>query len=406
MSIESEEHPPQGPLSGLRVLDFTWALAGPFGTMQLADLGAEVVKIEHPRVTEKQRGFGPYYEGISTFLFSVNRGKQGICIDLKDTDGRELAKKLAGKADILVENFRPGTMEKLGLDYDTLHLEYPQLIYAALSGFGQTGPYKNLSAVDAVAQAMGGTMSLNGEMDAPPMRVGVSIGDMVGGLYLALGILAAVHSRKTTGKGQLLDIALMEAQIALCENAIVRHSAFNESPSRQGSRHALLAPFGPFETADGYLVVANVKDWEMFCALIERDDLGQDERFISNQNRLENIASLEYELTRTLKEKTTDAWFQILKISDCCSIGKVNNIPDLFTDEHVQDRNALVDIPLPYGKPGTLKLPNTPIKLSETPATIKGPMPEHGGDTNTILETWLGLSTEEIASLKEKGAIK
>ena len=406
MSIESEEHPPQGPLSGLRVLDFTWALAGPFGTMQLADLGAEVVKIEHPRVTEKQRGFGPYYEGISTFLFSVNRGKQGICIDLKDTDGRELAKKLAGKADILVENFRPGTMEKLGLDYDTLHLEYPKLIYAALSGFGQTGPYKNLSAVDAVAQAMGGTMSLNGEMDAPPMRVGVSIGDMVGGLYLALGILAAVHSRKTTGKGQLLDIALMEAQIALCENAIVRHSAFNESPSRQGSRHALLAPFGPFETADGYLVVANVKDWEMFCALIERDDLGQDERFISNQNRLENIASLEYELTRTLKEKTTDAWFQILKISDCCSIGKVNNIPDLFTDEHVQDRNALVDIPLPYGKPGTLKLPNTPIKLSETPATIKGPMPEHGGDTNTILETWLGLSTEEIASLKEKGAIK
>jgi len=406
MSIESEEQPPQGPLSGLRVLDFTWALAGPFGTMQLADLGAEVVKIEHPRVTEKQRGFGPYYEGISTFLFSVNRGKQGICIDLKDTDGRELAKKLAGKADILVENFRPGTMGKLGLDYDSLHLEYPQLIYAALSGFGQTGPYKNLSAVDAVAQAMGGTMSLNGEMDAPPMRVGVSIGDMVGGLYLALGILAAVHSRKTTGKGQLLDIALMEAQIALCENAIVRHSAFNESPSRQGSRHALLAPFGPFETADGYLVVANVKDWEMFCALIERDDLGQDERFISNQNRLENIESLEYELTRTLKEKTTDSWFQILKISDCCSIGKVNNISDLFTDEHVKDRNALVDIPLPYGKPGTLKLPNTPIKLSETPATIKGPMPEHGGDTNTILETWLGLSTEEIASLKEKGAIK
>ena len=312
MSIESEEQPPQGPLSGLRVLDFTWALAGPFGTMQLADLGAEVVKIEHPRVTEKQRGFGPYYEGISTFLFSVNRGKQGICIDLKDTDGRELAKKLAGKADILVENFRPGTMGKLGLDYDTLHLEYPQLIYAALSGFGQTGPYKNLSAVDAVAQAMGGTMSLNGEMDAPPMRVGVSIGDMVGGLYLALGILAAVHSRKTTGKGQLLDIALMEAQIALCENAIVRHSAFNESPSRQGSRHALLAPFGPFETADGYLVVANVKDWEMFCALIERDDLGQDERFISNQNRLENIESLEYELTRTLKEKTTDS--QILQL--------------------------------------------------------------------------------------------
>ena len=406
MSIESEEHPPQGPLSGLRVLDFTWALAGPFGTMQLADLGAEVVKVEHPRVTEKQRGFGPYYEEISTFLFSVNRGKKGICIDLKDPEGQSLAKKLAGQADVLVENFRPGTMAKLGLDYDALHSEYPQLIYAALSGFGQTGPYKNLSAVDAVAQAMGGTMSLNGELGAPPMRVGVSIGDMVGGLYLAMGILAAVHSRKTTGEGQLLDVALMEAQVALCENAIVRHSAFGESPTRQGSRHALLAPFGPFETADGYLVVANVKDWEMFCALLERDDLGQDVRFITNQDRLDNIEALEYELTRTLQEKNSDAWFEIFGISDCCSVGKVNSISDLFTDEHIKARDALIDIPLPYGKPGTLKLPNTPIKLSSTPATIKKPMPEHGGDTNTILETWLGLSTEEIASLKEKGAIK
>ena len=406
MSIESVHQKPEGPLAGLRVLDFTWALAGPFGTMQLSDLGAEVVKVEHPKVNEKQRGFGPYYEGISTFLFSVNRGKQGICVDLKDAEGKKIAKQLAGKADVLVENFRPGTMARLGLDYETLRTDYPKLIYAALSGFGQTGPYSNLSAVDAVAQAMGGTMSLNGEVDAPPMRVGVSIGDMVGGLYLAMGILAAVHSRENTGQGQLLDVSLMEAQIALCENAIVRHSAFDESPSRQGSRHALLAPFGPFETSDGHLVVANVKDWEMFCALIERDDLGQDKRFENNQVRLANTEALEYELTSTLRKKTTADWFSILEVSNCCSVGKVNSIADLFTDEHVQARNALVSIPLPYGKPGTLKLPNTPLRLSGTPAKINRPMPEHGGNTDTVLQTWLGLNDEDIATLKQNGSIK
>ena len=406
MSIKSVQQKPEGPLTGLRVLDFTWALAGPFGTMQLSDLGAEVVKVEHPKVNEKQRGFGPYYEGISTFLFSVNRGKQGICVDLKDAEGKKIAKQLAGKADVLVENFRPGTMARLGLDYETLHTDYPKLIYAALSGFGQTGPYSNLSAVDAVAQAMGGTMSLNGEVDAPPMRIGVSIGDMVGGLYLAMGILAAVHSRENTGQGQLLDVSLMEAQIALCENAIVRHSAFAESPSRQGSRHALLAPFGPFETSDGYLVVANIKDWEMFCALIERDDLGQDKRFENNQVRLNNTEALEYELTSTLRKKTTADWFSILEVSNCCSVGKVNSIADLFTDEHVQARNALVDIPLPYGKPGTLKLPNTPLRLSETPAKINRPMPEHGGNTDTVLQTWLGLNDEDIEELKKNGSIK
>ena len=394
------------PLEGIRVLDFTWALAGPFGTMQLADLGAEVVKVEYPHLEERQRGFGPYYEGISTFFFSPNRGKKGICVDLRTEEGKELIRRLARHTDVVVENFRPGTMDRLGLGYEALRRENPRLIYAALSGFGQWGPYSQLPCVDAVAQAMGGTMSLNGERGGPPMRVGVSIGDMVGGLYLALGILAALRARDQTGEGQMLDVALMEAQMALCENAIVRHSAFGENPTRIGSRHPLLAPFGPFPTADGWIVIANVKDWEAFCAVIDRMDMAHDPRFETNQARLANEEALEEELGKALRRRTTAEWFEILVEADVCSVGKVNSIADLFEDPHVQARGSLVDIPLPYGKPGSLKLPNSPIRLSKTPTSVGRPMPGHGEHTEEVLSGWLGMSSEEIARLRSAGVIK
>ncbi len=394
------------PLEGIRVLDFTWALAGPFGTMQLADLGAEVVKVEYPHLEERQRGFGPYYEGISTFFFSPNRGKKGICVDLRTDEGKELIRQLVRHADVVVENFRPGTMDRLGLGYEALRQENPRLIYAALSGFGQWGPYSQLPCVDAVAQAMGGTMSLNGERGGPPMRVGVSIGDMVGGLYLALGILAALRARDQTGEGQMLDVALMEAQMALCENAIVRHSAFGENPTRIGSRHPLLAPFGPFPTADGWIVIANVKDWEAFCAVIDRMDMAHDPRFATNQARLENEEELEEELGKALRRRTTAEWFELLVEADVCSVGKVNSIADLFEDPHVKARGSLVDIPLPYGKPGSLKLPNSPIRLSKTPAQVARPMPGHGEHTDEILSGWLGMPPDEIARLRSAGVIK
>jgi CoA:oxalate CoA-transferase len=396
----------RGPLEGIRVLDFTWALAGPFATMQLADLGAEVAKVEHPATHEKERGFGPYYEGISTFFFSPNRGKKGIAIDLKTDAGKDLVRRLAAAADVVTENFRPGTMDRLGLGYEALRQVNPRLIYAALSGFGQTGPYSSMAAVDAVAQAMGGTMSLNGYRDGPPMRVGVSMGDMVGGLYLALGILAALRARDVTGEGQLLDVGLMEAQMALCENAIVRHSASGERPTRQGSRHALLAPFGPFETRDGWVVIANVKEWELFCALIGRDDMAVDERFATNRARLENVDLLERELTRALKERTTDEWFAIIEPANVCAVGKVNTVADLFDDPHVKARGMLVELPLPYGKPGALKLPNSPIRLSKTPTVVGKPMPEHGGDTDDVLQRWVGFSATEIGELRAGGVIK
>jgi len=395
-----------GPLEGIRVLDFTWALAGPFATMQLADLGAEVVKVEYPATHEKERGFGPYVDGISTFFFSPNRGKKGIAIDLKEPEGKDLVKRLAREADVVTENFRPGTMDRLGLGYRALSEVNPRLIYAALSGFGQSGPYSAMAAVDAVAQAMGGTMSLNGEHGGPPMRVGVSMGDMVAGLYLSVGILAALRARDVTGEGQMLDVALMEAQMALCENAIVRQSAFDEHPTRQGSRHALLAPFGPFPTQDGWIVIANVKEWELFCALLGRDGMAVDERFATNRARLEHVDALEANLCEALAAKTTAEWFAILEPANVCAIGKVNTIADLFDDPHVAARNMLVDIPLPYGKPGTLKLPNSPIHLSATPTVVGRPMPEHGGDTAWVLGAWAGMAPAEIAALRERGVIK
>lgn len=394
------------PLDGVRVLDFTWALAGPFGTMQLADLGAEVVKVEYPETHEKERGFGPYYQGISTFFFSVNRGKQGICIDLKHPEGKALVKRLAQSADVVTENFRPGTMDRLGLGYEALRRENPRLIYAALSGFGQTGPYSQYAAVDVVAQAMGGTLGLNGQPDQPPLRVGVSIGDMVGGLYFAMGILAALRARDLTGVGQLLDVALTEAQMALCENAIVRQSAFKEQPTRIGGRHPLIAPFQPYQSKDGHIVIANVKEWDLLCALIGRDDLALDPRFSSNRARIENVEALEAELTVTLATKTTEEWFAILRDTNVCAVGKVNSIADLFADPHVAARGMLVDVPLPYGLAGSLTLPASPMHLSETPAVVGAPMPEHGGDTDVVLARWLGLAPAAVAALRATSAIK
>jgi CoA:oxalate CoA-transferase len=297
-------------------------------------------------------------------------------------------------------------MDRLGLGYSALREENPRLVYAALSGFGQTGPYSSMAAVDAVAQAMGGTMSLNGQKGGPPMRVGVSMGDMVGGLYLALGILAALRARDVTGEGQMLDVALMEAQMALCENAIVRHSAFSEHPTRQGSRHALLAPFGPFPTQDGWIVIANVKEWELFCALLGHDEMALDERFATNRARLENVDFLESRLSEALAEKTTDQWFDILEPANVCAIGKVNAIADLFDDPHVAARKMLVDIPMPYGKPGSLKLPNSPLHLSATPTVVGRPMPEHGGNTDEVLGAWAGVTPGDIETLRARGVVR
>ncbi|MBM3947230.1 MAG: CoA transferase, partial [SAR202 cluster bacterium] len=251
-----------GPLVGVRVLDFTHALAGPFGTMTLADLGAEVIKVERPDLTEATRGLGPFVNGRSTYRFSLDRGKRSIQLDLKQPQGRDLALRLAEQSDVLAENFSPGTMDGLGLGYDAVRTRNPRIVYASCSGFGQTGPYAQRSAVDIIAQAMSGLMSVTGEPGGRPMRAGASIGDTIGGTYLAMGVIAALYERERSGRGQRLDISMVEGLLYHLENAIVRYSATGEVPSQVGARHPLITPFQPFKTADGWIVVASVRDWE------------------------------------------------------------------------------------------------------------------------------------------------
>jgi CoA:oxalate CoA-transferase len=249
-------------------------------------------------------------------------------------------------------------------------------------------------------------MHLNGYPERPPLRVGVSIGDMVGGLYLALGVVAALRHRDATGEGQLLDVSLVDAQVALCENAIVRHSAFDEDPSRIGAQHPLIAPFGPYPSRDGFIVIANVKEWDLFCGLIERDDLALDPRFTTNRARLEHAQTLDDELARTLQTRTTDAWYEALRATNVCAVGKVNSIADLFDDPHVAAREMLVDLPLPYGVPGKLTVAGSPLKFSGTPVELQAGMPEYGGATDEVLAQWLGRDPGSTALLRERGVIR
>jgi CoA:oxalate CoA-transferase len=394
------------PLQGIRVLDFSWALGGPFGTQQLVDLGAEVIRVEPPTSTEEARGLGPYVDGLSTYFFSVNRGKRSVCIDLKTVEGKRLVRQLLGHCDVLVESFSPGTMDRLGLGYASLRETHPRLVYAALSGFGQTGPYRTLAGVDAVAQGMGGTMSMNGAAGGPPMRMGVSVADYVGGLYLAMGILAALRARDQSGAGQMVDIALCDAQIAFCENAIVRHSATGERPTRQGGRHRLIVPFGPFATADGHLVVSYVKDWGKLCRLIGRPELADDPRAATAEARVHNADFVEGELASALGQRTTDEWFALLAAADVGAIGRVQSVADLFADPGVAARGMIKDVPLPGGRSGSLRVAASPLHLSETPAGTDATMPLLGQHTDQVLTGVAGISADELIALRAQGIIR
>lgn len=393
-----------GPLADIRVLDFSWALAGPFATMQLADMGAEVARVEHPGLTETERGAGPFVDGVSSFVASLNRGKKAITLDLSSDAGRDAARRLAAVADVVVESFRPGVMDELGLGYAELSALNRGLVYAAISGFGQTGPRRSWNAVDAVAQGAGGTMSLNGPADGPPMRVGVSVGDTTAGLYLALGILAALRARDQTGRGQVVDVALADAQVAICENAIARYSATGEEAARAGSRHPLVAPFGPFATSDGYVVIANVKDWVLFTALIGRDDLSFDDRFASNEARLANVDALEQEISTTTRTKPTDWWLKRLAETGACSVGPVNSIADLFGDEQVAARGMLVEIGLP-GSDARLTVANTPLRFNVTPAQAGERLAALSEDTEAVLKDWAGYGPDDLATLRAAGVV-
>jgi CoA:oxalate CoA-transferase len=390
-----------GPLSGVIVLDLTWVLAGPFGSEILCDLGAEVIKVERPPFGDVARTTGPHIKNESGYFFSVNRGKKSICLDLKRPAGKDIFLRLTEKADVVMENFTPGTMESLGLSYETLSARNPRLIYAATSGFGQTGPDRLRPALDIVVQGMGGIMSITGEPGGPPVRPGISLGDIAAGLYTTIGILAALHERERSGRGQMIDISMLDCQVAILENAFMRYFATGATPGPIGTRHPLATPFQAFPTKDGWIVLALSwgvpNQWELLCATIGRADLIDDPRFDSPALRTEHHAELEPVLNEALRQRTTEEW---LREFDAIGLpcGPLNDIPHAAEQPQVKAREMLVEVEHPSGF--SLKVPNTPVRLSRTPGGIQGPPPAIGEHTDEVLTSLLGLSAREIAELR------
>ncbi|MBI2868130.1 MAG: CoA transferase [Chloroflexi bacterium] len=394
------------PLKGVRVLDLSWVLSGPYCTMILADLGAEVVKVERPEVGDTARGNGPFVNGSSTYFVSLNRGKKSVALDLKARQGKALFLRLAEKADAVIENMVPGTMQKMGLGYRTLRRHNPRLIYAAISGFGQTGPYAERPALDIVAQAMGGVMSITGEEGGTPLRPGVSIGDLSAGLFTAIAILAALHERQRSGKGQMIDSSMLDCIVALEENAFARYFATGEAPRRLGSRHPAFTPFQSFQTKDGYIVVAiagGINDqWPLFCATIGHLELIDDPRYQDGWMRTQNYYSLEPVLSSALRAKSSAEWLEEFQaVGIAC--GPVNDIPHVATDPQVLHRRMFVESPLPNG--GAMRLVNTPFKFSRSQSGGRGAAPQLGEHTEQVLRSWLGLSAAKVRELKRRGVV-
>lgn len=396
----------RGPLTDVTVLDLTWVLAGPFASMILRDLGANVIKIERPPYGDVARTTSPYIGDESGYFFSVNRGKKSVCLDLKSDGGKDLFLSLVDKADVVMENFTPGTMTALGLDYDVLTARNPRIVYSATSGFGQTGPDSARPALDIIVQGMGGIMSITGEPGGDPVRPGISQGDITAGLYTAIGILSALHERERSGKGQMLDISMLDCQIAVLENAFVRYFATGEPPKAIGTRHPATTPFQAFPTKDGWIVLAvswGVENqWELFCATIDCNQLIGDERFETPGLRTEHHADLEPVLNDALRLKTTTEW---LTLFDAIGLpcGPLNDIPAAAEHPQVKAREMLVDIEHPSGI--SLRIPDTPVKLGRTPGGIQGPPPAIGQHTDEVLETLLGLSADEINDLRDRKVV-
>ena len=393
-----------GPLEGVKIIDFTHWLAGPFGTMILCDLGAEVIHVERITATDSNRGDGPYVNGISSYRYSLERGKKSIQVDLKDPTGLQIVKDLINKADVVTENFSVGVMEKLDLGYEQFEDTNPGLIYASCSGYGQTGPRAQQGAFDVIAQGFSGLMSITGEPDGRPMRVGTSVGDTFGGTYMALGILSALYERDRSGKGQKIDVSMVESVIYNLENAIIRYSITGQIPQRIGTRHPLITPFQTFETANGYICIAGLRDWEAFCFILGLEELATDDRFNTGEKRTQNHSVLEPILTEALKKQTTQHWIEVLE--GIAVSGPINNLEDMIEDPHIKARNSIVSLPVPGENEQQVKVSNTPVRLSRTPADVSKRAFVVGEHTKSILNEWLNYDDKTIIDLEEKGILK
>ena len=393
-----------GPLSGFVIVDLTRVLSGPYCTMVLADLGARVIKVEHPGKGDDTRHWGPPFLGKeSAYFLSINRNKESVTVDFKPKEGREVLERLLARADVFVENFRPGTIERAGFGWDAVHARHPRLVYASIAGYGQTGPRSDEAGYDAVMQAEGGLMSVTGDPDRPGYRLGVAITDMVAGLYCAQGITAALLARERSGKGQHVDISMLDGVISLLSYHASTYLTTGAESRRVGNRHATIAPYETFTTRDGEIVIAvgNDEIWKRFCTAAGLDELASDPRFTSNKDRMENYDAMRPPIDRAFRTKTNGEWVAILNAAGVAN-GEVRDIGQMLNDPQLAAREMVQTLMHPTV--GATRVIGAPIKLSEHPASLRTPPPVLGQHTDAVLAE-LGYKEEAIKDLREKKVV-
>ena len=389
-------------LADLKILDLSRVLAMPYCSMMLGDLGAEIIRVERPEVGDETRHWGPPWAGeLSAYYLLTNRNKKCITVDLKKKEGQEIIRRLAQRSDILLENFLPGDLAKMNLGYEDVRAINPQIIYASVTGYGQTGPYRDLPGFDFILQAQGGLMSIIGEEDGPPMKVGVAIVDITAGLFACSAILAALHYREKTGEGQYIDMALLDAQVAWLANQASNYLVSGKVPRRMGNAHPNIVPYETFNAKDGiYLAlgVGNDNQWKKFCKIARVEHLMDDPQYATNPKRVENRKKLVPLLQEVFLQKESGEWLKLLGEAEI-PIGPINTIDRVFADPQVLARQMLVEMGHP--KIGKFKLVGSPMKLSKTPVQYRIPPPLLGEHTESVLHEVLGYDKEKIARLKE-----
>jgi crotonobetainyl-CoA:carnitine CoA-transferase CaiB-like acyl-CoA transferase len=393
------------PLDGVLVIDLSRVLAGPYCTMELADMGATVIKVEIPGSGDDTRAYGPpFLNGESTYFMSVNRNKKSLTLNLKHARGKEILRQLLEKGDVLVENFRPGTLDGLGFGYDAVHALNPKLIYCSISGFGQTGPYAQRPGYDLIAQAEGGVMSLTGEPEAAPIKVGLSFADITAGMNAFSGILLALLARQQTGEGQRIDVSLLDCQVSLLTYQAGIFFATGKSPERLGNKHPSITPYETFEARDGHIIIAcgNQGFWEKFCKLAGVEELLADDRFTTMKKRVENRAELTPLVAAAVRTRTRQEWYELLE-REGIPCGLIKDVAEVCTDPQVLARDMVARLNHPTA--GPISVNGIPIKLSATPGEVKDPPPLLGQHTDEILAEILGYTPDQIAEVRQLKAV-